>query len=110
ADDVNTARQERFYLANSDSRDLGVLPRQCGRVAYGRRNRRGCAGRTVHAAQTRCTVAAARDRVLPVGSRNRPEQPRLRRLLRQAAREVRTSPGDLFELRAERVALVPRSG
>ncbi len=90
-------------------RHFGLLPRQ----------RRGACcvdGEIVAAAQEERFTRKKHDAALPRarhslllgGSRHRPGRRRPRRLLRQAAREVRATARDLPELRAERHPLVHR--
>ena len=57
--------------------------------------------------EARPRLPEPRDRLLPGRSRPRPAAARLRRLLRQAAAEVRTAAGDLPGLRPARLPLVP---
>ena len=77
-------------------------------LARRRRDRRGRARRALHAQEARRALPRARDSLLPGGSRNRPGRRRPRRLLRQAAGEVRAAARDLSELRAERYPFVHR--
>jgi hypothetical protein len=89
---------------------LRLLPRQrCGPAARRGGDRSGSGG-ALHAAKGRCVVPEARHRLLSATRRNRGGGSRVRRVLRQAAAEVRAHSGDLSQRRAARDPAVPESG
>src|ERR671919_479942 len=96
--------------ADADPWPVGVLPRQRGGVARGRRADRRRPGRAVHAQEARFGVPQERGRVLPEGRRHRARPSRPRRVLRQAVLEVRAPARDLSGIRAQGLHLVPHGG
>src|SRR5881296_3232713 len=108
----DSSRRPRFPRRDTPLRSwpLGVLSRQRRLPAPRRRDHRRGAGRALHAQEERRVVSTARGAVLPSGGRNRTVRARVRRLLRQAAPQVRADPRDLSRGRPQRLHLLPHGG
>ena len=88
-------------------RDLGLLPRQRGGARRGRSRRRGGPGGALLPEEARRPLSPGRHRLLPGRGGGHARRRGLRRLLRQAVRQVRAAAGDLPRLRAARLPVVP---
>ena len=94
-------------LHDGDPGNLRLLPRLGRGAGRRRRDRRGGAGGALHAARsTTPTSRSTRSTTACEQAGLEPEQTRLRRLLRQAAAEVRAAARDLPRLRPARLPLV----
>src|SRR5580704_15590999 len=98
---------ERGNGNDLDSGHLGVLSRLGRRAGGRRRGGRRCAGGAIHPQKARRGLSTARGRLLLERGRPAARGAGLRRLLRQAAAQVRAAAGDLSGFRASWLSIVP---
>jgi len=104
---ILTTCLEGIPRERKDSRPFGLLPRQRGLPHRGRPRGRRRPGRALHPEEARFQLPHASGSILPVGrGREGGVRARLRRLLRQAVREVRAAPAELPPRRAQGAPVV----
>ena len=87
-------------LTDAAARHLGLLPRQRGGLDRGRPHRRGGPGGALHPQEARSGLSRASHPLLPRRRRHQSRWRRQRRLLREAAHQVRAPAGNLSRQRA----------